>query len=522
MGWLSLFRGGRQIAPAQAVPVRREPRLAGQRRFDGAKMDRTTLDWRYDHNSIDTDLQQDLRRLRGRWRTLEQNNDYAKAWLRGLRRNVIGPGGIRLINSAAQPDGSLDDDANGRVEDGFEAWGARGVCTADGRLSLLEVAWTWITSCARDGEALIRLIPGFPNACGFALQPLEADYLDENFNQELADGGRVRMGVEVDKWGRPVAYHLFNRHPGEYGWQPGIGRVRVPADQILHGFLTERFGQTRGTPWGHAAMKRLHMFGKYEEYALIAARVGASKSGFYEQKDASAGDPWTKEGAEEKTDEGDIIRDAEPGHFEALPPGWSFKEFNPDYPRGEMMGFGKLMLRAIAGGLGVAYEGLANDRENVNYSSIRAGLLDERDEYRVLQQWAVRHLCRPIYDAWLPLALLSGQVALPFTKLAKFAKPIWRGRGWAWVDPAKEIDAYTRAVALRINSRTRIAAEQGIDIEDIIREIAAEMALARKHGVPMVDPVPSGSLTKPPEEAVSDGDKTSGAAKPADDESTSD
>jgi lambda family phage portal protein len=502
MPWPSLrmFRGGRELALQQPspAPARQEPRLISKRRFEGAKIDRTTLDWRFDHNALDTDLRQGLRILRGRMRALEQNNDYAKGWLKLIRRNVIGPNGIRLINAAVNPDRSLDDNANQRIEDGWQLWSRKGTCTADGKQSLLEASWTWITSVARDGEGLIRLLPGFANEFGFAVQFLEADYLDEHFHRDLPNGGRIRMGVEMDQWGRPVAYHLFTRHPGEYGWNPGLGRVRVPADQILHGFITERFGQTRGLPWGHAAMRRLHMLGKYEEYALIAARVGAAKGGFFEQTDPAAGDPWTQAAGEEKTEQGDMVRDVEPGSFEALPPGWTLKEWKPDYPRGEMPGFNKMMLRAVSTGLGVAYEGIANDRENVNYSSIRAGLLDERDEWRLLQAWTAIHFHQPIYDAWLPLALLSGAITLPFTKLEKFAKPIWRGRGWAWVDPAKEIDAYTRAVALGVMSRTQIAALEGKDIEDVFRELVSEKSLAQKMGLIIIDPIPAGRPSAPP------------------------
>jgi len=47
----------------------------------------------------------------------------------------------------------------------------------------------------------------------------------------------------------------------------------------------------------------------------------------------------------------------------------------------------------------------------------------------------------------------------------------------------KDILAAKEEIALGVNSRTRIAAERGRDIEEVLREIAAEQKLARELGV---------------------------------------
>jgi capsid protein len=51
------------------------------------------------------------------------------------------------------------------------------------------------------------------------------------------------------------------------------------------------------------------------------------------------------------------------------------------------------------------------------------------------------------------------------------------------VDPAKEIDANTKAVELGVTSRTRIAAEQGDDFEDVLDELTQEDALLSAAGL---------------------------------------
>src|SRR3970282_2854989 len=69
-------------------------------------------------------------------------------------------------------------------------------------------------------------------------------------------------------------------------------------------------------------------------------------------------------------------------------------------------------LRSIAAGMGITYEQLTGDLTGVNYSSIRAGLLEFRRRCEQFQhQVIVFQMCRPIWQTWLDAASLSG--ALP-------------------------------------------------------------------------------------------------------------
>ena len=77
--------------------------------------------------------------------------------------------------------------------------------------------------------------------------------------------------------------------------------------------------------------------------------------------------------------------DAEAGSFGVLPPGYKFESWDPDYPHQNYENFVKARLRSIASGLGIAYHTLANDLSDVNFSSARAGTLEERDNWIVLQ-----------------------------------------------------------------------------------------------------------------------------------------
>ena len=169
---------------------------------------------------------------------------------------------------------------------------------------------------------------------------------------------------------------------------------------------------------------------------------------------------------------------AEAGSFDVLPQGYDFKSYNPDYPTNNYEAFFKSCLRGVAVGWGVAYNSLGNDLEGVNFSSIRSGTLEERENWMVLQSWMIETFMRPMFMDWLESALLKGAItmpngfALPAGKLSKFAEHNWQGRRWQWVDPMKDIEAGRLAVKSGISSPQIIAAQQGVDIDDVIQSIA--------------------------------------------------
>lgn len=226
----------------------------------------------------------------------------------------------------------------------------------------------------------------------------------------------------------------------------------------------------------HSAMQRLRMLSAYEEAELVAARVGAAKMGFFVSTDGAS-----YMGAEDAS--GNRVMEAEPGTFEQLPTGMDVRMFDPNHPNSSFADFEKSILRGIASGLDISYATLANDLENVNFSSIRHGSLEDRDTWRMLQTFVIEHFCDRVFAAWLKMAITSGRIKLPMQDFDKYNKPIWRPRGWAWVDPLKDSHANEIAIAQKTRTRSQIAADQGNDIEEIFRQIVFEEELAKKYGL---------------------------------------
>ena len=461
-----------------AHPLRR-------RDYAGALHDRLTDSFRGEYASANEVLRKSLPRLRARSRTLVMDNDYAKNFIRIVQRNIIGPKGIRLQSKARRADGTLDQTDNAALESAWRTWGRLGTPTVDGRSSWLDVQRMVLRALAQDGEVLVRLYRAWPdNAFGFAIEVLEADWLDECLNKRLDDEREIVMGVEVNRRGRPLAYHLLTEHPGRISGRRGPDRQheRVPADAILHIYVEDRPGQLRGVPWVHTAARRLHLLGGYEEAEVVAMRGSAQKFGVIK---TPSGTEYVGDG-EEPT--GAQISTFSSGTIEQLPAGWDFQLLDPQHPTSAYPDATKQLLRGASAGLGVGYNTWAQDLEGVSFSSIRSGVMDERDEWMALQAWTVERLPERVHEAWLPWALLTEQVVgpggpLPPSRLEKFSAHEWRTRGWPWVDPEKDQKTNERSVAAGFKTATEVAAEQGRDLEDIYRQLAEEQRLREQFGI---------------------------------------
>lgn len=471
---------------------------SGRRDFAAAQLSRLTGGWSSSNVSANADLFRSLDTLRARSRDLCNNNDYAKRFLGMVAANVVGGNGFTLQARVYDKPGVPDTGANDAIEAAFARWCRRGACDVTGRLSFRDLQQLVVKAAARDGEALVRKVRGKAagNAFGYALQLIDIDRLDTRLIR-AAEGGQneIRMGVEIDAFGRAVAYWLRGYHPGDsYGMAAGAvqaAHLRVPAEEIIHVFMAERPEQLRGQPWMHAAMTRLNNLGGYEEAAVIAARVGASQMGFFTDPDGNTSNAL-KDG--EDADTGELFMDADPGVFKSLPPGVTFEKFDPNYPAAMYADFVKACLRGIASGLGVAYHALANDLEGVNFSSIRAGTLEERDQWVSVQEWMKDAFIEPVFDEWLRHALAMGQITLatgkplPVEKLDKFSAHGFQGRRWSWVDPLKDMEAKILGIQHGLTSPQQVAAELGVDYEDILVEIKAAQDMADKIGVKLGKP----------------------------------
>jgi lambda family phage portal protein len=466
--------------------------------FGGAMGGRLTMDWIASILSADQEIKGNMRLLRARARELSRNNPVAKSYLKILTSNVLGEKGIGYQAQVRNNDKSLNAAFNTKIEDAWTEWGKKGNCTVDGKLSFRAVQNLVLKSIATDGEIFVRQVRGFKNKFGFALQLIDADQLDHLFSRYPSKTeNEIRMGVEVDEWGRPVAYHVNEKHPSDLGGS--LLRTRIPADQILHLYDPERVNQTRGITWFHPCMVELRMLGGYVEAELVAARTGAAKMGFLKYTDASA--------FAEPNPDAKYRIEAQPGVIETMPPGMEFQAWSPDHPASAFPMFVKAMLRFVASSLGVSYNALASDLEGVNYSSMRSGLLVERDQWKMLQSFLKEQMLQPILENWMSMALLSGALVLDSRDPARFLAGKWEPRGWMWVDPLKDVQATILGIGAGLTNRDSAIAEQGGDVEEVFEQLAEEQKLAKEFGLELMITAKAPTVDKGPKDQVTEEDE---------------
>lgn len=446
-----------------------------KRNFSAAIVNNLTASWSTSAQDIDSLIKNNLKQLRSRSREQANNNDYLIRFLSLVKQNVIGQG-VSFQSRVVNPDGKQDKSANDAIEKAWKDFSKRSNCDIQERLSLIEMTKLYISTVAEDGEVIVRLYVGKEaGKYGLSLRLYDPDTIDFDYNEDFKNGDYVRFGIHFFESGKRKGYWFKSSTPFS------VNRVFVPASEIIHEYICLKVGQKRGLPWSSTALLRLNMLGGYEEAALINARQGASKMGFYTTSD---GDQLIGE----EDDDGSLVMNAEPGTFEQLPAGVDFKTYDPAYPSGEFDGFVRSSLRGIASGLNVSYHNLANDLSQVNYSSARIGELSDREVWKALQDWVVESFLTPVFELWLRNALLRGEIKsasgrrFPYN-MEKFNAPSFQGRRWQWVDPLKEANSQKLLTSENLKSKSAVIREQGQDPEDVWMEIQRENERMKELGI---------------------------------------
>lgn len=472
-------RLARWIAPRAPLATRmyasaRASRLAGAEGSD---------------SSADMELVTSLRSLRSRSRALVRDASYAKRAKVIVQNNVIGPG-VGMQANVKSTRGELNRAVNDAIEEEFCEWAQARSCHTGGELHLHDLERAAIGQVFDAGEVLIRKhFTKFGNSrVPLALELVEAERIaDEVQPSPRFAGNMVRMGVEVDRFYRPVGYWIRERHRGEF--RLGVTRSDeyefVPAEQIWHLRIIDRWPQTRGEPWLHTVIRKLQDIDGYSEAEIVAARGAANYMASVESPD-----PHTPlAGAQAAAGEAHEVEIA-PGIVVRLAPGEKLNFHTPTRPNTAMDPFMRLMLREVAAGVGASYESLSRDYSQSNYSSSRLALLDDRDLWRVIQGWYIRGFRHSLHQIWLQQAVLARAVsAVPLeaymTDARRYNACRFKPRGWSWIDPAKEVAAFKEAVRCGFTTVGDVIAQtgDGDDLEDKLEKRERELEMMHEAGL---------------------------------------
>jgi lambda family phage portal protein len=476
--------------------------------YDATGSGRRTLAWSVSNVGAVTALAFAQDALRARSRDLVRRNAWAAAGIDSYVANAIGTG---IKPQSMVLDNALREAIHALWWDWCETADAAGLTDFYGLQALATRAML------EGGEALIRLRyrrPADDLPVALQIQVLEPEHLPMTLNQDLAGGNTIRAGIEFDRLGRRVAYHLYKSHPHDGSLAPmsgagGMEVVRVAAAEIIHLFRPLRPGQIRGEPWLARALVKLNELDQYDDAELVRKKTAAMFAGFITR--VSPEDNLLGEGVSDQN--GVALAGLEPGTMQILEPGEDIKFSAPADVGGTYTEFMRQQFRAVAAAMGITYEMLTGDLSQVNYSSIRAGLLEFRRRCEALQHGVIVHqLCRPLWRAWMDQAVLEGALSLPgYSRQQRtYQSAKWIPQGWQWVDPQKEFNAIKLAIRAGLMSRSEAISAYGYDAEDVDREIAADNARADALGLVFdSDPrhdMQAAAVSQSPQEAVSGAD----------------
>jgi lambda family phage portal protein len=450
------------------------PRLWAAADYEAAASTRRTTGWIVSTSDINTLVFRSADTLRSRSRDMVRRNPWAANALDAFVANAIGTG---IKPQSLHPDAGLKE----QIQELWLRWTDEADATG-----LTDFYGLQAMACRlvmEAGECFIRLRPRLPKdglSVPLQLQLLEAEHLPANETRRLENGYYIRAGIEFDKIGRRVAYHLYREHPGDTSNpMASTELVRVSADSVLHLFRPLRPGQLRGQPWLTQVLVKLYELDQYDDAELVRKKTAAMFAGFVTKN--APEDQILGESAPDSS--GASLAGLEPGTLQVLLPGEDVKFSTPADVGATYETFMRVQLRSIAAGMGITYEQLTGDLTGVNYSSIRAGLLEFRRRCEQFQhQVIVYQMCRPIWRRWIEAALLAGTLRA-MADDPGLLDVKWIAPGWAWVDPLKDIKAQIMAVRAGFKSRAEVVSEQGYDAEAIDREIAADNARADALGL---------------------------------------
>jgi lambda family phage portal protein len=493
------YKVARHGLPTPPAPLQK-------RMYHAAKSSRLTGGWVTSTTSADAEIRGSLTNLRARSRALCRDSAYAKRARVLVVNNVIG-GGMGLQAQVKSSRKKLLARVNDAVEDAWKYWNVGAYCHTGGTLHFSDFERALMSEVFETGEVFIREHRVSFGGCEipYALEMIESERVPHSIEPPAGNTvGHVRMGVEVDRYYRPVAYWIRDRHPSDIAYSNfDPERIdRVPASEIIHLRIVDRWPQTRGVPWLHAVARKVNDMDGYSEAEIIAARGAANYLAWLEQSDLD--DPDVEE-----QEDGTYQTQLEPGIIGRGPPGSEIKFLTPNRPNTAFDGFMRAMVRemAVGTGMGLSYASMSGDYSQSNYSSSRLSLLDDRDSWRVLQAWFIRAFRDIVHKNWLQQAVLARMVpGIGVDEYAanptKFQQVKYKPRGWSWVDPTKEVEAYKEALRGGFITRTAVVSQtaDGADVEDIDRERREELDAQAELGLTYdTDPGADANKTAPKE-----------------------
>lgn len=456
-----------------------------KRQYAAAKTNRLTGGWNPVNVNVNTVIGASNTAIKGRVRQLVRDFPYFARAVNVLTNFTVGPA-ITFQSRVRDASGKINKRVCQQIEDGLSFW----MDEADvaGKLHYYDIMRLAKRQDVESGEfVIVKTEPRDRNRfCPFALQVYESDWLTSQ-NDTYFGSGRfmaaakneteIWQGVEYYKnTGEVTAYHFTD--PDSWG-----KTVRVPAENVIHGFDTLRPGQLRGVSPFAPAILVAHDLSDYMDAEIDAAKMAAKWLGFVETPDPGSFQALRAMQNPDNTSQ--MLENLENAIIEYLRPGEKVTLASNNRPGDSFSPFSSLILRMVAVTVGISYELLTGDYQGLNYTVLRGIRNDLIQEFKPVQQRHIRQFCWPTIKPALDAMVLNGRVNLPGYFINPY--PYFNGQfvapGMPPVDPLKEGKANTEQIDSLNKSPQEVAAERGRDYEEILDEIQTAREMQKERGL---------------------------------------
>ncbi len=470
---------------------------SGYSNYGASTTKKQLLGWNYGGGSAREDIHDNLDVLRQRCRDLYMGVPLATGAVKTMRTNIVGRGlklkstiDYEVLNISEEKAKELEV----QIEREFSLWADSNDCDLeriDNFYELQQLAFVnWLIS--GDVIALLPTTERVNMPYDLRIQLIEADRISSPNDMDDLDGTIVK-GVEVNKKGEVVAYHISNHHPlsfemNERKW------IRVQAygnksgrRNVIHVMSRERIGQRRGVPFLAPVIEALKQLGRYTDAELVAAVVSGLFAVFIEKQNASEGGALGEMIPEEQqVDSGDdTTLELAPGAIIDLGEGEKVNTANPGRPNANFDGFVTSICRQIGAALEIPYE-LLLKHFTASYSASRGALEEAWKMFRMYREWMAKDFCQPIFEEWLSEAVAKGRVKAPgffndpLIKKA-YCKAEWNGPARGLLNPVQEVNAAEKRVANGFSTRAQETMEiTGGDFNSNIKQLKHEEKILRE------------------------------------------
>ena len=459
--------------------------------------------WVVNGGAAEDDIDEHGSTLRRRSRDLFDGGGLARSGPITLTTSVVGWG----IQPKPKIDGDflgMSDDETGETERmilrEWKLWAENHFCDAERHKNFYELQQLAFLSMLVSGDvfALFGMKPNGRTPYQLTVRLLEADRVstpDSSGDSEIKNldgGGRIIDGVEIDKEGAVVRYHIASHHPlagsvtEQLTWQAIEAYGKDTGEpNILHIMVSERPEQRRGVPFVAAEIELLKQFDRYLKSELTANLVASMFSVFLE---STEDDGVT--GLEDVVNEDDRVTDDEyhyelgPGVVLDLPFGKKVHEVNPTRNNSTFDKYVGAMETVIGSSMEIPKEVLVKKYES-NYTAARAALLDFWRTVRVYRTRFNASFNQPIYEQFMAEAVATGRIEAPGFFDDPAIRQAWCGCSWmgasmGHVDPLKEVNAAAMRIAQNITTQEQEASEyNGNDWAANVRQRRRELQALR-------------------------------------------